>query len=135
MSQESVEIVMGLMPAPEVDIAPLFRDDEMWAALSEALAPLIHPDFVCINPGTPGERAYVGLEGFRAFWLDWLAPWASYRAEVEKAIDCGDRVLVLADNFGCLHGSDQEVKVAPASVYGFLDGKIARYEGYLIRDE
>jgi ketosteroid isomerase-like protein len=123
------------MPAPEADIAPLFRDDEMWAVLAQALSPVIASGFECVNPGSPGEQTYSGMEGFRTFWLDWLAPWASYRAEVQEAVDLGERVLVLAENFGCLHGSMREVKVSAASIYTFRDGRIARYEGYLDRAE
>jgi hypothetical protein len=119
------------MLGPEVDIAPLFRDDATWAASSAAFASLVHPEFECVNPGSPGEKTYAGLDGFRAFWLDWLAAWASYRIEVGDAIDCGDRVLMLADNFGCLHGSTQEIKGKNAAVWVFRDAQIVRYEGYL----
>jgi hypothetical protein len=39
-------------------------------------------------PGSPATT-YVGLDGFRATWRDWLAPWASYRTEIEELIDVG----------------------------------------------
>jgi hypothetical protein len=32
-------------------------------------------------------------------WLDWLAPWESYRAEIAEVIDAGDQVLVIADDY------------------------------------
>jgi ketosteroid isomerase-like protein len=131
MSQENVEIVLALQPPADVDVAPLFREDALWAALKGSFDSLVHPTFECVNPGAPGERNYAGPEGFRSFWLDWLAPWSSYRSTTERAIDCQDRVLLLATNFGRLHGSSREVKVNAGAVYTFRDGKISRYEGYL----
>jgi hypothetical protein len=83
----------------------------------------------------PGGKTYTGLDGFRESWLDWLAPYAEYRTEVEEAIDCGERVLLLQSSSGRLEGSTKEVKLAPAVVYTVRDGKIARVEPYADRAE
>jgi ketosteroid isomerase-like protein len=83
----------------------------------------------------PGGKTYTGLDGFRESWLDWLAPYAEYRTEVEEAIDCGERVLLLQSSSGRLQGSAKEVKLAPAVVYTVRDGKIARVEPYADRAE
>jgi len=96
MSQENVELVQGLMLGPDVDIAPLFRDDDAWEAVLAGVADLIHPDFKCASTLLGIEREYVGVEGFRAFWLDWLAPWESYRTETEEITDLGDEGLQFA---------------------------------------
>jgi ketosteroid isomerase-like protein len=135
MSQESVELVMGLQRAPDDDFAQLIRDDEMWAQLAEAVAPFVHAEAETVRPGLPGGRTYTGLDGFRESWLDWLAPYAEYRTEVEEAIDCGERVLLLQSPSGRLEGSTKEVKIAPAVVYTVRDGKIARFEPYADRAE
>jgi ketosteroid isomerase-like protein len=37
---------------------------------------------------------------------------------------------ILQRSSGRLRGSEEEVRVAPGSVYTFRDGKIARYEVY-----
>jgi hypothetical protein len=131
MSQDNVDLVLGLQPPSDVDLAPLFRDDQLWAGLRGVIDSVAEPAFECVNPGAPGEHTYAGPDGFRSFWLDWLAPWSSYRSTTERAIDCQDRVLVLATNFGLLHGGSREVKVSAAGVYTFRDRKICRYEGYL----
>jgi ketosteroid isomerase-like protein len=135
MSQESVELVMGLQRTPDDDFAQLIRDDEMWAQLAEAVAPFVHAEAETARPGLPGGRTYTGLDGFRESWLDWLAPYAEYRTEVEEAIDCGERVLLLQSSSGRLEGSTKEVKLAPAVVYTVRDGKIARFEPYADRAE
>ena len=134
MSQEYVELVLGLIPASNVDIAPFFRDDEMWARQAAALTPVLHSDFQCTAALFGSEISYgVGIDGFRALWLDWLAPWETYRAEPEKAIDLGDRVLWLGLDFGRRKGSAEEVRAKIAVVWTFRDGKVVRWEGYADR--
>jgi hypothetical protein len=41
-----------------------------------------------------------GLRGWRDLWLEWLEPWESYRTEVQRVIDAGDRVFGNARDFG-----------------------------------
>jgi ketosteroid isomerase-like protein len=133
MSQENVEVVLGLYPAGDVNLAGFWSDDGAWAAFVEAFGHFFHPDFET-STSTPiygWTEPYIGLDGLRTFWLDWLAPWATYRTEIEEAIDCGDRVLVLVDNFGRLAASAQEVKLVSASIWTVRDGMIARIEGYV----
>jgi ketosteroid isomerase-like protein len=130
MSQENVELVLGLQPGPDDDLAQVFRDDDMWAAFVEAVAPFAHPDMESVPFRFDAEQSYTGMDGFRAFFLDWLAPWARYRVEVEKAIDCREQVVVLYRAFGRHRGSTQEVKSAVSWVWTVRDGKIARVEFY-----
>jgi ketosteroid isomerase-like protein len=133
MSQENVDIVKGLILAPDVDFVPLFRDDEMWAALVEGIASLVHPDFVCTATLFGPEIAYHGVDGFRAFWLDWMAPWATYRSESEELIDLGDQVLQFAREFGRRAGGTEEVKGDNAAVWTFRDEKVVRFDAYADR--
>jgi ketosteroid isomerase-like protein len=135
MSRQNVELVMALQRAPGDDLVQLMRDDGMWAQLAEAVAPFVHAGAETARPGLPGGKTYTGLDGFRESWLDWLAPYAEYRSEVEEAIDCGEQVLLLQSSTGRLKGSAQEVKLAPAVVYTVRDGKIARFEPYADRAE
>jgi ketosteroid isomerase-like protein len=133
MSQENVELVMALQPAPDVDLAQLFRDDDMTAALFEAVTAVFHPDFECAHHLLGSEPTFTGLEGLRASWLDWLAPWATYRVEIEEAIDCGEQVLMLVHDFGRRVESTEEVKSNNAAVWTVRDGKVASAEFYADR--
>jgi ketosteroid isomerase-like protein len=135
MSQENVELVMSLQRAPDDDFVQLIRDDEKWVQLVEAVAPYVHAGAETSRPGLPGGKTYTGLDGFRESWLDWLAPYAEYRTQVEEAIECGERVVLLQSSHGRLNGSSQEVTLAPAVVYTVRDGKIARFEPYADRAE
>ena len=138
MSEENVEIVQRLHSEvlhSEMDVAQLVRNDDVWAARVEAVAAFYHPDVESVRLGLPGGRTYTGLDGLRNLWLEWLAPWTTYRIEAEDVIDLGDRVLVLAHVFGRPEGSQAEVENTVASVWTLRDGKIARAEFYIDRAE
>ena len=136
MSQENVEIVKGFLPAPDVNIVPLVRDDDMWLALVDARSPFVHADYESVNKGLPdGDKAYVGVDGERALWLDWLAPWVSYRVGAEEYIDLGERVLVRSYAFGRPEASTAEVKLTHGDIWTIRDGKLARVEYYTSRAE
>jgi|SRR5271167_546758 len=135
MSQENVELVVGLQPAPDADLVQLLRDDNIWAELTKAVAPFAHRDFECAFCRFDDVKTYAGLDGLRALWLDWLAPWARYRVEIDEAIDLGDRVLLLIHDYGCREGSTHEVELSGSAIWTVRDGKIARAEFYPIRHD
>jgi ketosteroid isomerase-like protein len=135
MSQANVELVLGLQPDPSVDLVELFCNDDRWASFIETAAPFYQSEFETATTLVGIDRSGTGMQGFRAFWLDWLAPWATYRTEPEKGIDLGERVLVLSHSFGRLDGSPQEVKEAPSAIWTVRDGKIAGVDLYLDRAE
>ena len=137
MSQENVEIVKSFSLGPEEDIAGLFRDDDTWAATSSLIAPLLHADFEATATLFGSEtRSYGrGPEGFRAFWLDWTAPWATYRTVRERTTDLGDRVLDFGREFGRREGSAREVEAFNAAIWTFRDGKIVGFDAYADRAE
>ncbi len=130
MSRENVEIVRQLLPGPEVDFMDLFTRDadeaEIDAAI-EAAAPAFTDDFVCIFHALSGEPR-PGVRGLRENWLDWLAPWESYRAEIQELIDAGDKVVVLVRDFGRRPGIEGEVELHGTTVWTLRDGRIARAE-------
>jgi ketosteroid isomerase-like protein len=130
MSQENVDLVLALQPAPDVDLAHLFRDDTSWAALTATLGPALTRDFDCVTLGFPGNDGEIsaGIEGLRATFLEWLEPWESYRTEIEEAMDLGDRVVVLVRDFGRRVQQTNEVSLRSAAVWTVDDGKVRRIE-------
>lgn len=136
MSQANVELVLAFRDPPDVDLVRVLRDDDLWAAKTVLLASLFHPDFEYVVAGLPGgEEIATGIDGVRAGFLDWMTPWATYRSEVEEAIDLGDRVLLLVRNFGRLKGSTEEVTITSANIWTVRDSKIARAEFFTTRDD
>ena len=135
MSRENVELVKALYPAPDADIAALFRDEDTFEGMRAALGPLLTDDFesVVVFPGE--TRTHAGLEGLRKHWLDWLEPWATYRTRIEELIDAGDRVVLLLRDHGRREDMEAEVEIIGASIATVRAGKLARWEDYADRDD
>jgi ketosteroid isomerase-like protein len=132
MSQENVEIVRQLQPDPNVNLVEveLFQtrgdDAEVEAAIAAA-APAFTDDFVCIFH-TLSEEPRPGVRGLRQAWVDWLAPWESYRAEIKELRDAGDAVLVVSHDFGRRPGMEKEVEFRGSAVWTVRDGRVAKAE-------
>jgi ketosteroid isomerase-like protein len=138
MSQADVELVRRLLgPFEQGDIIPLFRDEAIVAAMVEATAGLLAPDFECVFVRDDvGRTVYRGVEGLRAGFLDWLEPWVRYDAGIEDLIDAGGgRVVVLTRDRARPKGSEAEVSFVGAPVWTVRDGQVALIEFYWNRDE
>jgi ketosteroid isomerase-like protein len=131
MSQENVELVRSVLPGPDTDMIALFNDDSASGELTQTWTPLLDPDFVAVKhfPGAEPETTR-GLHGLRAGWLDWLAPWATYRTEIEETIDLGDRVVTAICDYGRREQYAPEVALRSAVVWTVRDGRIVRAEFY-----
>jgi hypothetical protein len=77
MSKENVELVRAVIPPADADIAALVRDDSLFEATIEALAPLLDPGFESVAVWQGGQT-YTGVEGLRKLWLDWPELGATY---------------------------------------------------------
>jgi hypothetical protein len=128
MSQENVELVVGLYQPSNVDHVPLYRDDRLWTEFAGALATFFHADFECVWDQFGSENRYAGLDGLRDFMRDWTAPWVTYRIEIEEVIDLGERVLVLNHDWGRREGSTGEVLGDLGVIWTIRDGKVARLD-------
>lgn len=124
-------MIRSVLPGPNADLVAIFNDDSASGKLMHTWAPLLDPDFVSVKhvPGAQPEIAH-GLHGLRAGWLDWLAPWASYRTEIEEMIDLGDRVVSAICDYGRREPDAQEVALKSAVVWTVRDGRIVRAEFY-----
>jgi ketosteroid isomerase-like protein len=77
------------------------------------------------------QAEFTGFDGLREFFLDWLAPWATYYDDIQDVFAVGDdRVVVLGRERGYRHDTDAEVEAESAGVYFLRDGKLARVEYY-----
>ena len=135
MSQENVELITSLQPGPDVDIAELFRDEQVAEATWAAVASAFHDDCDFVNASQGVGSTHSGLDGLRALWLEWLTPWDSYYTETEDVIDVGNRVVVLFRDHGRRKDLAADVELRGASVYTVRDGKVARVEFNPNRDE
>ncbi len=133
MSQENVEIVRRLL-VDDVDVAPLFRDDATWTAMMAEIEALYEPDcaVVWVAQGQPVIEA-TGFDEARKGWLNWLEPWATYHAQIERIFPADDKVVALIRPHGRMAATQNEVEMISASVYLVRDGRIARVEHYANR--
>jgi ketosteroid isomerase-like protein len=131
MPKENVELVRSVLPGPDADLVAVFNDragDELMQAMRRAL----DPEFVSFKhtPGAEPDVAH-GLKGLRAGWRDWLAPWASYRAEIEELIDLGDRVVSVLCDYARREPDAPEVALKSAAVWTVRDARIVRADFYV----
>jgi hypothetical protein len=133
MSEENVEVVKALWPPPGTDIAALFRDEDTFARVREALSPFLTDDFESLMVFPGQARTYAGLEGYRKNWLDWLEPWAAYRTAIDELIDAGETVLVLLRGHGRRKDMDREIELIGATTFTLRGGKVARIGDYADR--
>jgi len=117
-------LVPSLVPAHDGDCA---RARETWPAAVDAIAPFFRPDSVSIVPGLPGgQRTQGRIASFRAPCVDRLAPWATYRSQVDLTIDRWSPALALLRTFGPRDRSHVEAQAAGAAVWTIRDGWSAR---------
>jgi ketosteroid isomerase-like protein len=136
VSRENVERVAAGFASLGSDLTVIFGDDAAWARAAQQFGWLFDPAFETIVRGGPaGEQRYLGLDGWRAFWRDWLGPWATYRSEADEFVDLGERVLVLVRDFGRQKGSVREVEIKGAPVWTLRDGRIVRVEVFSSRSD
>jgi ketosteroid isomerase-like protein len=131
VSAKNVELIRSLFPGPDTDMIALFNDDSASGELMQKWAPVFDPDFEAVKhvPGAVPDTVQ-SLHGLRAGWLDWLAPWASYRAEVEETIDLGDGVVSVICDYRRREQDAPEVALKSAAVWTVRDEQIVRAQFY-----
>jgi|SRR6266550_2749342 len=135
MSQENVEIITRLHPGANTDLVALSQDANAWGAVTRSVEAFFEPDFELEVISPLGGDTYTGLSGLRAFWLDWLAPWETYREELVDALDLGDKVLLLGRHHGTREKTGAEVTGDFAGLYTLRNGKVSRVQFYADQHE
>jgi limonene-1,2-epoxide hydrolase len=128
VSQENADAVRALYPPSDVDLVALYRDDEIWASWAQSASAVWDEETQFAVTLLGDAKLFTGLDGLRAFWLEWMAPWETYRRQLVETVDCGERVLVRVEDFARRHGSPKEVRLAATGVYEFRDGRITRFK-------
>jgi ketosteroid isomerase-like protein len=123
MSQENVELVRRIYAS--------------WTpGSSPAESSLLHPDIEWVNPTDalePGTRT--GIEAFTAIIEGLADTIGDFRMEVERFIDVGDRVAVVATMRGRGSASGVEIERRHGSVWTIRDGKAVRFHWFNDPDE
>jgi ketosteroid isomerase-like protein len=123
MSQENVEIVRRIYAG--------------WApGSSPAESNLLHPDIEWVNPSDalePGTRT--GIEAFASITEELDETIGDLRIDVERLMDVGDRVVVIATMHGRGGASGVEIERRHSSVWTVRDGKAVRFQWFYEPDQ
>lgn len=127
-----------LLPPPDLNLAELFRSDQLFATFAAALQPSLHEDFECYAAAGIAmdvHERFEGIAGLRQLWLNWTGPWASYRSEVLDLIELDDGVFAVVRDYGRREGMTAEVELVGATIWTLEQGKIKGAVFYTDRDE
>jgi hypothetical protein len=87
------------------------RDDAVWSAARADLEPIFEPHCAFVWISGLGGTERIGLDGFREGWLDVFEAWESVRTDFDQVSPVGDKVLVLARQYGRMAGTLREVEL------------------------
>ena len=126
MSQENVELVTGLYAGAEA-----MDKEQLLAALPELIRQACDPEIEWVeDPRRADSRTYRGHDGVLESFERWLEGFDEYGTELERIVDCGDRVFVASREEGTGAISGATVDVATYQVITFREGKVLRYQEF-----
>ena len=114
LERDGVDAVIALL-----DLAPLDADVE-W-----------DPREVAETFGVPDiDQVYVGLEGGKAFWREWLSAWETVTVDYEL-LDAGEHVVALLTQRMKGRSTGIDVQLGRyAQVFTLRDGLLTRWKCY-----
>jgi ketosteroid isomerase-like protein len=126
MSRENVQFLEGIFAgAADLDKQALLD------ALPELIAQTCDPEVEWVEAPERADRGvFHGHEGVRESWQRWLENFDAYDVRVERMVDCGDKVLVVAREEGRGRASGATIGQRIYTVVSFRDGKVSRYEEF-----
>lgn len=126
MSRENVEFLEGLVAGTGV-----MDKETLRAVLPDLIAQACDPDIEWVeDPQRADGQVHRGHEGVRRSWERWMENWDEYETEVERFVDCGDDVLVVARERGRGKTSGATVSSRNYMVFTIRAGKVARYREF-----
>jgi len=129
MSRENIEIVRRLLDAHEKQdfetVYAIYDPQIVWR-----IGRIEQLTSVGIEP------TYVGHDGVRAFWREWLNAWETVSFEYEEFIDAGDRVIVVLSQRMRGRASGAEVDMRSyVQMWTVRDGRIVEMELFESREK
>jgi ketosteroid isomerase-like protein len=96
MSQENVDFIRNLFAG-----TASMDKQALLAALPDLIPQVADPAIEWIeDPTRADSRVYRGHEGVLASWKQWLEQWHEYDWEIDRLVDCGENVFVVAHERG-----------------------------------
>jgi ketosteroid isomerase-like protein len=139
MEGDAVQVVEALYDVigPD-DVVSSLADVKAAERVRDTLSRVAEPDFEvhmrAPEHGTTELRGR-GLNGFRSVWEEWTEPFEFFRIEVERRLDRGGQVVDLVKLTARTRTGGVVMEQDGAAVWTVREGKLARAEFYLQRDE
>ncbi|MBA2521954.1 MAG: nuclear transport factor 2 family protein [Solirubrobacterales bacterium] len=133
MSQENVELARLLFEAFRTAPETVGYDAAIDLLDDAPLDPEVEwdPRAVAKTFGVPDiDQIYVGIEGGKAFWREWLSGWETVTVDYEL-VDAGDQVVALVDQRMKGRSTGIDVKLGRyAQVFAFREGLLTHWKCY-----
>ena len=111
-------------------------DSEVLRTASDEFAAIATEDFEYReDPEWPGAQVQRGLESYRKVMASYADSLDQMTAEIEQTFERGDRVVVFVRWLARGKSSGAEAEMRPGQVFTLDQGRIAKQEVYLDRDE
>lgn len=127
MSQETIDLVRGLY----AELASESSTQEFERRLTDdALRRFLDPEieWVPVSHSLLAVDSYRGFDGVRRFWGEFLSAWETYRVELLRLSDAGDRVAVVVRIVGRTH--ELEVEETRSSLLTIRDGRVVHVQSF-----
>jgi ketosteroid isomerase-like protein len=127
VSQETIDLVRGLY----AELASESSTQEFERRLTDdALRRFLDPEieWVPVSHSLLAVDSYRGFDGVRRFWGEFLSAWETYRVELLRLSDAGDRVAVVVRIVGRTH--ELEVEETRSSLLTIRDGRVVHVQSF-----
>jgi ketosteroid isomerase-like protein len=102
----------------------------------ERVLELVHQDVVSVRAAPlPDPQTYEGIDGLYRMYADWTADFGEFEMDTGEVVDVGDRVVVEIPQSGRGKVSGAPVRASFWFVFTLVDGKVARQEVYMSREQ
>src|ERR671925_1195745 len=125
--RENVELVRRLY----AELASEGSTDQFEMRLSDdALRRFLDPgiEWVRMSHSLLAVESYRGFDGVRRFWGQFLSSWESYRVELLRVDDAGDRVAVVVRIVG--RANELELEETQSSLLTVRSGRVVRVQAF-----
>ncbi len=104
--------------------------------LVDVIRPIADPELRSRLSGGAMTTEYVGIEGLRRGWEDFVRSFESVRIHFEEMVEVDDAVVIdMVTVIGVPRGTEVEVEQPAAAIFEFDRGRLVRVEYHLDRDE
>jgi len=138
MVPDDIRLVLEIFDAPtpgaEVDMAAVMQSDEFWEQRRDLVSPGLEVAFITPGSGVQvmDQQEFVGLEGLKEGWRQWLEPWEQFRVLLGEVIDAGHgRVLVCGRATVRIRDTGVEMTQETAVLNRVQGGKVVSMGFYL----